>query len=90
MVDRVKELIDRLAKTDTQRSYDRVFSTPDGKKVLADICNMGYVNSSTFAPLNPQKTLLNEGMRALALAILRRVKIQPQIIVEQKLESKDS
>lgn len=88
-MDIVTKLREALTKTSINRDYEAVFSTPQGKAVLADICKMGYVGHSTFAPLCREKTLLNEGARVLALAILRKVKIQPQLVIENQLDDKN-
>lgn len=86
MVDRMKNA---LESTKVLRAYDRVFSSPEGKMVLEDICKMGGLGRSSFCPLNPQKTFVNEGARNLTLAILRKTKIQPQIQVTTMLENQN-
>lgn len=74
----VKTFREALAKRRQQHAdYDYVFGTPEGKRVLADICKMGFIDRCTFAPLNKDKTILNEGSRLLALAILKKTHKQP-------------
>ena len=57
--------------------YVNTFSSPEGQRVLKHICNMGYVNGTTFNMTSRDKTLLNEGSRLLALAILKHFHKQP-------------
>jgi len=64
--------------------FATTFGTEEGKRVLSYICKIGYVSTTTFNPTNPEKTLLNEGSRLLALAILNHTHKQP---VEEVTES---
>src|ERR1700761_2717270 len=59
------------------RDYYHVFSTPEGKRVLAHIARMGFIYTSTFDPKSPERTLVNEGARIAALAILKFADQQP-------------
>ena len=69
------------------RDFSYVFGTPEGKRVLAYICEIGYVNKPTFNPKSPEKTVLNEGSRVLALAILKHTHKEPiQIVAESIIE----
>jgi len=65
--------------------YQYVFGTPEGQRVLKHICQIGFVNNTTFNPLNRDKTLLNEGSRLLALAILKHYKKQPVEAVTESI-----
>lgn len=62
---------DDLLKLRTK--YKDVFSTPTGEDVLCHICKEGHVFHTTFVENDPHQTVLNEGRRQLALAILRAV-----------------
>lgn len=51
--------------------YRAVFDTPQGQRVLSDICKHSFVFDSTFVRGDSHETSLNEGARRLALSILR-------------------
>lgn len=73
------ELYNRLfhRQKEIHRDFSYTFGTPEGKRVLAYICEIGYINKCTFNPKNPEQTVLNEGSRLLALAILKHTHKQP-------------
>lgn len=54
-------------------SYRSVFDGPDGRAVLRHICQKAHVYSTTFSKDDPYETARNEGMRLLALSIMRFV-----------------
>ena len=66
-----------------KESYRAVFSTPEGKEVLAHICKNAHLTSCTFVKKDPNETLINEGMRRLALSILRYAGRSDRDIIEQ-------
>lgn len=51
------------------RSYQRVFSTPDGKEVLKDLCQHCRILVTTKAE-NPYEMYFNEGQRSIGMHIL--------------------
>lgn len=63
--------------------YAYVFGTPEGQRVLKHICKIGYLEGTTFNLVSRDKTLLNEGSRLLALAILKHTKKQPMEAVTE-------
>lgn len=65
--------------------YVNTFSSPEGQRVLKHICKMGYVSGTTFNMINRDKTLLNEGSRLLALAILKHFGKQPAEAVMESI-----
>lgn len=67
--------------------FARVFNTIEGKKVLEEIMKMGFVDKPTFAPNNPEKTLINEGSRVLALAIVKLAQKDPVNLVKQSVNN---
>ena len=75
-----------LQRKQLHNDFKYVFGTEEGKRVLAYICKIGYVNVTTFNPLSPEKTLFNEGSRQLALTILKHTHIDPKEIVTTTLE----
>ena len=74
-------------KQQIHNDYAYVFGTPEGKRVLAHICEMAYMSQSTFNPKIPEKTILNEGSRLLALAILKHVNIEPSQLIQHEGET---
>lgn len=52
-------------------AYQKVFETPEGRRVLAHIMRVGGVTKSSFVAGDPHMTSLNEGKRWLALSIAR-------------------
>jgi hypothetical protein len=83
ILDYKDKIIERI---EIHRSYQAVFSTNEGKRVLSHILKHGYATESTFVQGDPEQTMLNEGSRRLALSILKlAVKNHEQII--QTLES---
>lgn len=50
--------------------YRKVFSDPDGRRVLMHICKKANVHRGLFSE-NPSRMAYNEGMRHLALSIAR-------------------
>ena len=68
----MNEETEAVRKMATLRAaYHRVFDGPDGRTVLQHIAKKGHIFSSTFVAGDPHETALNEGMRRLALSILR-------------------
>lgn len=65
--------------------FHATFSTPEGERVLKYLCQIGYINNTTFNPLNRDKTLLNEGARLIVLAILKHTHKQPDREVTESI-----
>ncbi len=61
-----------------QEQYKKVFETKDGQAVLGHICKTGFVLDSTYVPGDPHGSSHNEGMRRLALSILKFLKKKPE------------
>ena len=55
-----------------QLSYEQVFNTPDGKRVLDHMIRNGFVLKSTLGK-DHDETMMNEGTRRFVLSILRKV-----------------
>jgi hypothetical protein len=71
-------LRDRLS---IKQDYRRVFSTPDGKKVLADIMKRAGVTRPVFEA-DPEKARLLEGHRHLAHSIYRLVHTSDELLLK--------
>lgn len=83
MVDKIRELRRRhREKVALHQSYQNVFTTPDGERVLRHLMKSGFVLSSTFVKGDPYATALNEGSRRLALSILRFVHKDHSALIE--------
>lgn len=59
-------------QAELNQAYASAFSTPDGKRVLQDICERFAVFHGSFDP-EPHTHAYNEGMRAVALYIFERM-----------------
>ena len=59
--------------TQIRQSYQKVFSTPEGKIVLKDLENRTGIHHSTF-DVDPYKSANLEGMRAVTLFIRSMLK----------------
>lgn len=72
-----------LEKVNLHAAYMAVFSTPDGRTVLNHICKVGFVSKPTRVKGDPEQSQENEGMRRLALSILRFANVDHAEIVRQ-------
>jgi hypothetical protein len=63
-----------LKKINVHGAYARVFNSPDGEIVLEHICKVGFVGRPTRVKGDQEQSQENEGMRRLALSILRYAK----------------
>lgn len=52
------------------KDYEICFSTPEGKRVLADLIKFSGYRESSFVPGDPHSSAFNEGMRRVILRIL--------------------
>lgn len=65
----------QLKKQDSlYRAYQKVFNSPDGKKVLEDLCVHCNILQSTYAK-DPYETYFKEGKRAIGMHILMMLSI---------------
>lgn len=67
--DQVMDIL--LHRREIHRSYDAVFGSNEGERVLMHILDVGFVTKSTFVAGDSNQTMLNEGSRRLALSVLR-------------------
>jgi len=72
-----------LEKVNLHADYVAVFSTPQGRTVLEHICKTGFISKPTRVKGDPEQSLENEGMRRLALSILRFANVDHAEIVKQ-------
>ena len=75
-------------RINVHENYQLVFSTPQGKEVLAHILKEGFMFKATSALKNDgsvdsNQTLLNEGKRMLALSIFKYVNKDHTQMVQQ-------
>ncbi len=69
-------------KLDQVASYQALFNSPDGKKVLYDLMQVHHVIGSTFSK-DTNEMMLKEGERNAILRILNILKIDPQKFLEE-------
>lgn len=55
--------------------YDTIFSTPEGKRVLADLAQRHGVFETVFVPGDPHHTAFREGKRSVVTDLLRYLNI---------------
>lgn len=72
----------RKKKLDQVASYQSIFSTEDGKKVLYDLMKVHNVMGSTFSN-NSNEMILKEGERNVVLRIMHILKIDPSKLIEE-------
>lgn len=66
-------VVQRPSVDEILAAYQRLFTSPDGQTVLADIAeHFGYQNRTLMAP-DPYRTAFNEGQRSVAVHIGRRL-----------------
>lgn len=69
-----RDRLDSLRKRiNLAESYQSVFGTPDGQRVLAHIMRVAHCHESNFVQGDPHGTSFREGQRHLALSIARMV-----------------
>lgn len=87
-----KKLI-RQKSLATLVDYKRTFSTPHGKKVLWDIMKNSGMLGTSFVINDPYSTCYNEGTRAAALEILKKLNTnikKLEIMIERGHEADDN
>lgn len=52
-------------------SYQNVFNTPDGERVLRHLMKVGGITKPSYVAGDPYTTAFNEGRRHLVLSILK-------------------
>lgn len=64
----------KISFSDYKRLYKEAFGTPQGEKVLHDLCNRFHMMGPTIREGdNQEKYLVREGMRQVVLYILAQV-----------------
>ncbi len=64
-------------------SYKRVFSSPDGERVLEHLCRVGFVFDTSYVSGDPHETAHREGQRRLVLSILRFLERDPRELLKR-------
>jgi hypothetical protein len=55
--------------------YNKLFNTPEGKKVIDDLCKQHYIHNSTYNRDGSEyETVYREGQRRVVLRILNILK----------------
>jgi hypothetical protein len=71
----------RKKKLDQVASYQAVFNSEEGKKVLYDMMKVHHIFGSTFSK-DPYELALKEGERNTVLRILSILQIDPQKLLD--------
>lgn len=69
--------------------YHRVFTSTEGKEVLADLARSNFIHRTTFVPGDAYFSAYNEGQRAAILDIFRLLKLDPSQFLNQMNEQKE-
>ena len=69
-------------------AYQRVFSSKDGKIVLQDLAEICRITQTTFVPGDAQAIYINEGCRAVFLAIAQKINMEMTELYLKKKEGK--
>lgn len=86
MADEGMKKVEALKKT-----YLRVFSSADGKKVLEDMEGSFYINAPTISNSNdPLRMALHEGMRNAFLHIKHMMNLDIELIAKLRKEQDDA
>lgn len=73
-----------MAKTpqleELYNSYQAVFNTPDGQRVLEHLAHVGHLHTPTYVTGDSHETAHREGQRRIVLSILTFLNKTPQEI----------
>lgn len=69
-----------------KRDYVACFSTAEGKRVLADLESMCYINRTTFTPNDALRIALNEGQRFVVVHIKNMMSLDIKTLEKLKGE----
>ena len=67
-VEDAEELLGSFGHT-LQESYQLIFNTRDGKRILRHLMKVGFISETTYVIGDRDQTLLNEGTRRLVLSM---------------------
>jgi len=84
MTDRKREMLDLL------EAYKVVFASPHGQIVLKDLEIHCHVNKTTFVAGDSDVTFFNEGKRAVALSIKRKLAAASSGEVLERIKNMDA
>lgn len=69
--------------------YKKVFDGSEGEIVLRHIAKRGFVNKATYVRGDIHETMINEGMRRLALSIISYIHKDTSDLVNEIEQSED-
>lgn len=64
------------------KDYKICFSTPEGKRVLKDLLQFCKYRDSSFVAGDPNSTAFNEGMRRVALRLIKFINMNEDEITK--------
>ena len=65
-----------------REDYNKIFNSEEGKRVMADLENTGFYNTTTFVSKDEMATVYNEGLRSFLLHI-KTIKDMPLEALER-------
>jgi len=90
MANKFSDIVAKMKKkSNTIKSYQKVFNTLDGKKVLEDLNRSCFLTQSTFTG-DTHDSAFNEGQRAVLLRIYSILKTQPEKLMEDIIKYEES
>lgn len=67
-----------------RKTYRKLFRSPEGKEVLADLAERNMVTRPTFQPgMDPSQALINEGRRQAVLDIFHTINLDPDTLQQE-------
>ena len=69
-------------KANTIAAYQRIFSSPEGERVLLDLVKVARLDIPTFAAGDPHETSYREGERSIVLRIIKTINTDPAYVLE--------
>lgn len=66
-----------------QADYRKVFNSPEGAKVLADLCQRHFIFSTTHVPGDSVASAFQEGRRSVVMDLIKYLKIDLESLEKQ-------
>ena len=82
-------MIKRYNTWQKHRDYGHVFSTPEGRRVLLDLCDAGHIFQPTYVPGDFGETAFREGERNIVLRLLTIMNLTDQQMIRLSQEEVD-
>lgn len=66
-----------------QADYRKVFNSPEGAKVLADLCQRHFIFNTTHVPGDSVASAFQEGRRSVVMDLIKYLKIDLESLEKQ-------